>query len=423
MTSNKLVSHVNDTLANTGKALTSVCTAQPEVLEAALMLAHENDRDLLIEATSNQVNHYGGYTGLKPVEFIADVHERISRLGISRERVFFGGDHLGPQAWKHLSPRAAMREAETMVRDYVEAGFIKIHLDCSEGCAGEPAQLDDATVARRAASLVETCECFAPDPNALVYVVGTEVPPPGGSRVTRETEGIVPTKPDAVRQTLATHKAAFLDRGVDSAWQRTAAVVVQPGLEFGATQIDRFNVNSPDDLSAILSDWPGIAFEAHSTDYQYPEVFPELARRHFTFLKVGPALTFAYREALYALDAVRQWYMPTAEALTQVMERLMKANPEIWKAHFQTDGEDLRQLLHFSYSDRIRYLWPQPAARSAVNVLLDSLEKIVPMPSLLHQHFSAEVITRAEALTCRGMTWPHAYLTAEIHAALAPYMF
>ena len=46
---------------------------------------------------------------------------------------------------------SAMAMARVMVADYVSAGFTKIHLDCSEGCAGEPAQVGDAIAAARAA--------------------------------------------------------------------------------------------------------------------------------------------------------------------------------------------------------------------------------------------------------------------------------
>ena len=49
---------------------------------------------------------------------------------------------------------------------------------------------------------------------------------------------------------------------------------------------------------------PGLVFEAHSTDYQPPESLSRLVIDGFAILKVGPGLTFALREALYALDEI-----------------------------------------------------------------------------------------------------------------------
>ncbi|HEX7694803.1 MAG TPA: class II D-tagatose-bisphosphate aldolase, non-catalytic subunit, partial [Sphingomonas sp.] len=50
--------------------ITSVCSAHPLVIEATLRhaLAHETPL-ALIEATSNQVNQDGGYTGMKPADY------------------------------------------------------------------------------------------------------------------------------------------------------------------------------------------------------------------------------------------------------------------------------------------------------------------------------------------------------------------
>ena len=63
---------------NGGPAIPSVCSAHPDVLTASLLLAQALDRPVLIEATSNQVNHRGGYTGMTPADFIADVRARAA---------------------------------------------------------------------------------------------------------------------------------------------------------------------------------------------------------------------------------------------------------------------------------------------------------------------------------------------------------
>jgi tagatose-1,6-bisphosphate aldolase non-catalytic subunit AgaZ/GatZ len=95
-----------------------------------------------------------------------------------------------------MNAKAAMAKAEVLVRDYVAAGFHKIHLDCSEGCAGDPAQLGDDITAVRSAQLARVC-CDAGDD--LLFVVGTEVPPPGGARMDEHGD-IPPTKPNETQR-------------------------------------------------------------------------------------------------------------------------------------------------------------------------------------------------------------------------------
>ena len=117
-------------------AIPSVCSAHPDVLRASLALAKRLGQPVVIEATSNQVNQDGGYMGMVPSNFIDYVHEFADEVGTDRETIVFGGDHLGTQSWRDQSPEAAMEKAKGLVADYVAAGFEKIHLDCSEGCAG-----------------------------------------------------------------------------------------------------------------------------------------------------------------------------------------------------------------------------------------------------------------------------------------------
>ena len=400
-------------------ALASVCSAHPDVLEASMRLCAEAGRPALVEATSNQVNQDGGYTGLDPAAFRSVAEGIADRAGLDRAGLLLGGDHLGPQAWRRERAEVAMDRAETMLRSYVGAGFRKIHLDCSEGCAGEPAQVGDALAAERAARLAAVCEAAAPDPAALSYVVGTEVPPPGGARA-GEAAGVAPTDPDAARATLAAHEAAFA--GTPDAWARVAALVVQPGLEFGPDHVDRFDDRAPDRLSAVLDGHPGVAFEAHSTDFQHGPVFAALVRRRFGVLKVGPALSFAWREAVYGLDHVRRWRDPGAAALPTAMEALMTAEPDAWRGHYDGDADRRRILRHFGYADRIRYYWARPEARDAVAALDAALAEASPPEPLLRQYLPATVLDRAEPLRVAGASPLRAVAMAAVQVALVPYL-
>lgn len=394
--------------AGTPVAIPSVCSAHPEVLAASLRLAQTLDRAIVIEATSNQVNQEGGYTGLRPADFIAHVHALALETGTDRGRLVFGGDHLGPQAWRKLPAEEAMARAHVMVADYAAAGFTKIHLDCSEGCSGEPAQLSDAVTVPRAAALARTAVAATPDP---LFVVGTEVPPPGGARHD-EGADIPPTTPQNARATLDAHVAAFAEIG------RIGGLVVQPGVEFSPMAVHHLPLARDPGLMQAIAHHPGVVLEAHSTDYQRPAAYPRLAELGFAFQKVGPALTFAWREAVYALDWLAHaagWGEPI---LQPAMERLMQAEPGFWQGHYH--GADLALQRHFGLADRIRYYWPRPVAQAALAALRDRLAgRTLPAP-LLWQAFGQDVLDRAEALPGDRMT---ALAAARVQAALAPYFF
>jgi D-tagatose-1,6-bisphosphate aldolase subunit GatZ/KbaZ len=411
---------INRNRAGVPLAVPSICSSQPDVIAAAALLARHHAAPLLVEATSNQVNQFGGYTGMRAADFISFIHGICAATGLDKGQVIFGGDHLGPQAWRGEDADTAMTKAEDLVRSFVEAGFTKIHLDCSEGCLGEPAQVSDEVSGRRSARLARICETHAPDPQTLVYVVGTEVPPPGGARA-GENE-VLPTSPESAGATLAEQRRCFERDASPAAWNRVIGLVVQPGLEFGAAHVHHFDMASPDRLSGVLSDHPHMAFEAHSTDYQRAEVFPELARRHFAILKVGPALTFAYRQAVYALDHIADWHgIGRERRLSDTMEMLMLERPDHWSRHYAGDDEELHRLRHFSYGDRIRYYWNEPMAKRHVeNVIAQLDSRRTPLP-LMEQYFPGSIIARAQDLESSGWSGTRALIYAQIQEALLPY--
>ncbi|MGC8519744.1 MAG: class II D-tagatose-bisphosphate aldolase non-catalytic subunit, partial [Steroidobacteraceae bacterium] len=193
--------------AGSHEVVPSVCTTQPEALSASLLLAREQRALLLIEATSNQVNQFGGYTGMTPADFRQRVDAMAQRLEVDPGQIVLGGDHLGPQVWRREGAAAAMSAARDMVRAYVQAGFRKIHLDCSEACAGDPQPLSQSLCAERAAQLAAECEAAAPNPGSLAYVIGTEVPRPGGAL--EEEEVLRPTRPQDAQEVIELHREAF----------------------------------------------------------------------------------------------------------------------------------------------------------------------------------------------------------------------
>lgn len=370
-------------LAGTPRGITSICSAHPVVLRAALRHGAATGATILIEATCNQVNHQGGYTGMRPADFAALVFSIAKDEECPRDLIVLGGDHLGPNPWRDRAARAAMEEAEKMVAAYVAAGFRKIHLDASMGCAGEPAALDDETTAERAVRLAAIAEKAAKDTGGDLprYVIGTEVPPPGGADHALGT--IIPTEPDAALETIRVHETKFSDAGLSDAFERVIGVVVQPGVEFGNHNIIRYDRENARRIVRILDEKTRIVFEAHSTDYQETGPLSELVEDGFAVLKVGPELTFVLREALYALDLIATELVPgyADRPLQKQMERLMLTDPLHWERHYSSKEARRQFLRHYSLSDRIRYYWAKPAAQAVVRNLVSALDGVcVPLP-------------------------------------------
>src|SRR5271168_1650084 len=220
---------VSERLTDGRAGVTSVCTAHPIVIEAALSLALRTDRRVLIEATCNQVNQEGGYTGMTPADFRKFVERIAARVGLDPSRVILGGDHLGPNPWKHLAADEAMQRAKAMTDGYARAGFTKLHLDTSMGCAGEPAALADQVTAERAAALAKVAEGVEGHGPSPIYIIGTEVPVPGGAQ--HALDSLEVTRPEEALRTVDVHRKAFSNAGLEAAFDRAVGVVVQPGVD------------------------------------------------------------------------------------------------------------------------------------------------------------------------------------------------
>ncbi|HYP93154.1 MAG TPA: D-tagatose-bisphosphate aldolase, class II, non-catalytic subunit [Mycobacterium sp.] len=370
----------------------SVCSAHPTVVQAAIAQAAADGSRVLIEATSNQVDQFGGYTGLRPAEFRDLVFGIADASGFARERVVLGGDHLGPNRWQRQSASAAMANAEVLIAAYVEAGYTKIHLDCSMACPDDPTVLTDEIVAGRAARLLRVAEDTAhrEGSDGPVYVIGTEVPVPGGAH---ETLGrVIPTPADRARRTIAAHRAAFAELGLEHVWPRVVALVVQPGVEFDHLNVIDYERSATTELRHVLDTEEQLVFEAHSTDYQRPAQLRELVEDHWAILKVGPALTFAMREALFALALIENELVsrPSRSNLVEVVERRMLSAPEYWQAYYQGDPLAQRTARRYSYSDRLRYYWADDEVDAARQTLLANLDRIgIPLP-LISQFLPAQ---------------------------------
>jgi len=372
----------------------SYCTANELVLEEALIRAKKLGQPVLIEATANQVNQYGGYTGMKPKDFYITILELAKKVGVSERQIILGGDHLGPLTWQDLPEVEAMAKSEELVYQYVAAGFTKIHLDTSMKVADDPeGALSTETVARRGVQLYKVCmkayeELLQTNPDAKrpVFIIGSEVPIPGGAQEAEDSLAV--TRPEAFEDTVRTYRRMFEAAGAPDGWNDVIAVVVQPGVEFGDDQVFLYDREAAKDLCAKLNDYPEVVFEGHSTDYQSAKCLREMVEDGICILKVGPAITYGLREGLFALSMMERELVPAAEQahFIETLEETMTENPNNWRKHYHGSFHQLGLARKYSFSDRARYYIGDPKVVAAQEKLFANLEKYpIPM-NMLHQY-------------------------------------
>lgn len=384
MPENTLKNIVKKQKAGQPVGICSACSSNPFVIEAVLEKSRDDNEVCLIESTANQVDQNGGYSGMTPADFKAFVLEKAAQIGADPAKIYLGGDHLGPLTVTNLPEKEAMAYARQLVHDYVKAGFTKIHIDTSMKVADDDpnVRLSDETIARRGAELARVCEdayqeLLKEDPNAVrpVYIVGSEVPIPGGA--TGDNSGMQVTRVEDFKNTVATFEKAFKDHGLEETWKDVIGVVVQPGVEekdAGCTEYDREKAK---DLMASIKDFDNLVFEGHSTDYQTKYKLRELVEDGVGILKVGPGLTYAAREALFALAYMEQMMFHGREDQTShfidVLEEAMLEDPKNWAKHYHGTPDELWFKRKFSFSDRSRYYMPNEKVQKAMEKLFANL--------------------------------------------------
>jgi D-tagatose-1,6-bisphosphate aldolase subunit GatZ/KbaZ len=380
----------------------SACSAHELVLEAVMERALINNCYVLIEATANQVNQYGGYTGMKPADFRDFVFLLAKKTGLSEDRIILGGDHLGPLTWKNLAAERAMEESKELIRQYVLAGFTKIHLDTSMHLADDDrnVKLETKVIAHRGAVLCGVAEkAFAelktckPEVIQPVYVVGSEVPVPGGSQ--GEEKEIRVTGVSDFTDTVDAFKKAFYIHNLEQAWENVIAVVVQPGVEFGDESVHEYNRAAAKELTYALKQYPDLVFEGHSTDYQTARALKEMVEDGIAILKVGPALTFALREGLFALAHIENELFKLIPEMSisnfiDVLDNTMVKNPGNWMKYYHGKSSSIAIARKYSFSDRCRYYLPVDEVRKSIDVMMKNLKSAEIPLTLISQYMPVQ---------------------------------
>jgi len=392
-----------------------ICTANPIVIEASMDRLKDADSPLILEATANQVNQFGGYTGMKPDDYVEFVRNIAHKTGFPQERLILGGDHLGPLTWTRLTENEAMKNAEVLVATYVEAGFTKIHLDTSMRLASDDPRvpLPTQVIAMRGVRLMEVAEkAFEKRKKTHqeslppVYIVGSEVPIPGGSQED-EKDGIRITSASDYLSTVEMYRVIMESNRMLHVWERVVAVVVQPGVEFSDGMVHTYDKSAAKPLIESLEKTEPVIFEGHSTDYQTKESLRFMVNDGIAILKVGPALTYALREALFALCSMEdEWVYGSDERsqFKQKLEKLMIERPGDWNKHYHGDEHQLAFARKYSFSDRARYYLPDRYLITAIDRLIENT-KDVPL-TLLSQFMPVQFRkVRSGELTHHPYAW------------------
>ena len=427
---NKILQLVSKHKLGEAIGLTSVCSANLYVIKAAILNAKKYNQILLIESTSNQVDQFGGYTGITPHQFRTLVFNLANDLAFPIENLILGGDHLGPNRWQNENSNSAMQKAKDQMAAYISAGYTKIHLDASMKCAddgSEKVSLDPSVVAERSAILCkvaeETFSNSADNIEAPVYIIGTDVPPPGGAKEDHNQISITAAK--EVEQTIELTKKAFEKYNLQAAWNRVVAVVVQPGVEFGEEVVFDYDRNKSRELVKVIENYPNIVYEAHSTDYQKKELLKQMVEDHFAFLKVGPWLTFAFREAVFALALIEKELLSSKRGiilsnLLEVVDERMINFPKYWEQYYDFSEQENKLKRKYSYSDRIRYYWADNIVNESLQRLIHNLTENKIPHILLSQYLPAEYFAIREGVLSEN---PEEIILHKISNVLEIYNF
>jgi D-tagatose-1,6-bisphosphate aldolase subunit GatZ/KbaZ len=216
---------------------------------------------------------------------------------------------------------------------------------------------DAVTIGAHRRALRRIAEGGRPKPayDLPVYIIGTEVPIPGGAM--EALDHLEVTTPGAAHRDRRDSSRGLSPRSdLQDAFARAIGVVVQPGVEFGNENVV---VLRQPRAARRLSERPqanarNSSSRPHSTDYQPRSALSASgSRRLRRSSRSGRGLTFALREALYGLDADRRLPRtacrrgnPARQDGAAVAGRAGRTGRNITTA----TRTELRLQRHFSYS-------------------------------------------------------------------------
>ena len=204
-------------------------------------------------------------------------------------------------------------------------------------------------------------------------------------------EGMQVTKVEHFKKTVETFKESFKKHGVENAFEYVVGIVVQPGVEYGSDSVWEYDREAASELSKAIKEYDNLVFEAHSTDYQTRYALRQMVEDGYIILKVGPALTFAFREGAFLLNCIEEELLKydsniELSKFKEILDFTMIKNPAQWSKHYSGTGYKVKLERKYSLSDRCRYYMPDEDVEFALNKMLDNLSNAEIPLTVLSQY-------------------------------------
>ena len=349
------------------KSLPSFCTSNFDVLKVLMIFSKYHQLPTLIESTSNQVNQFGGYTGLKPLQFKQKVDKLCKSVKLPSKLLIIGGDHLGPLPWKNVNKKSAMKNAKILVKKCLNAKYKKIHIDTAIVCRDEK-NIDRNIIVNRCEEILKSLT--KNDLKNVFIVVGTEVPFAGGGDHLKP----VITKLESIKKEYLLYSKIFKQKKILK--KKPFALVIDPGIGFNNLAITTTNLFGFRKKNSF-SKKNNFYFEAHSSDYQSRTDLKRLVENNFKFLKVGPELTYIYSKSIFKMQSIEKLiYTKKLSDIDSVLLSEMNINKKYWKSYYKGPKKKIDFLLFNSYLDRSRYYWNKKKVINSKKILFKNINKL-----------------------------------------------
>ncbi|MDR3473889.1 MAG: class II D-tagatose-bisphosphate aldolase, non-catalytic subunit [Devosia sp.] len=355
--------------------LPAYCTAHPETLRAILRCYADDYEPLLIEVDAAAVNLGGGYAGMTPGGFRNFIEIMAAGEGVDPARLILGAARVGTGLWKTEPVASAMTSAAALIRAYVEAGFVKLHLDASSACADDET-VSPENVAGRTAALCWAAEAAAQG-RPVLYALG-------GASSARAPG--TPATPAEARQLFDLHQQAFGSAGIGTAFERVIALVLESGAGYTNAAVLPFLPGPLAGLAQMLPSPPSDAvFQAPATDYQDEAALRALVAAHFAILEVGPELANAFGRAVVAMAHLEAHLSVRVSDVLAVIEKEMLRDPAGWQDQIPDDDRAAAMRL-FGLTGPLRAYWARPPIAAALQRLFANIDAARPEAGLLAQY-------------------------------------
>ena len=370
----KLLQRIAELERETGirRTLFAACPNSTAVIKAAFRAAKRNNAPIYFAATLNQIDCDGGYTGMRPDEFVKLV--RMEAAAVNFDGIYIVAiDHGGPwlkdkQRTEKWSTEAAMDGVKRSFEAALLAGYDLIHVDPTVDINVPAGQtIDIRLVAARTVELIRHCETFrrAKGLPEISYEVGTE-----------EVHGGLADE-KTFDTFLAELKTALKEAGLEDVW---------PCFVVGKVGTDLHTATFDPGVARVLTDKVrpyGSFIKGHYTDgVSNPEQYPLCG---MGAANVGPEFTMSEYDALAELELLEsreleKGTVAMASRMTGVLERLVRESGR-WRKwlHEEEAGLEFDQLgaerRMWLVKTGCRYIWQRPEALAARYMLCDNLRR------------------------------------------------